>query len=446
MAITSVATDTASIAVRIQNDIYLQSIIPLAYATPQVLLMDSEPLRKRGKTMQHQFLVEQTEYADASSYEVTTIAENDTIGVEEIKYGKKTFSVSKRVKSHVITDLAKYHDLGDIADDSGAALRSSAARTINSLVYEALLAGTGGLMWLREDGDTTAQKTGLLVDVSGSNSTTVIICDQLDEADDFWNGAQVIWESGKNISQTFLVSDFVNSTNALTVGTMPYAPATNDKFRICNPGYTDESAVSALSSNDTPTLRAIVKSAARCRVYGASSPMAAGGGGFSYDRAGIRRVVSPSISNGVIFLHEFLLQEIIDTIGSTDLEANQALWRSDEGFSRIVGGGLKRMYGLLWVPVNHHKRRAVTDGTLSNSAGDLWPVLIMFKGCGLSTRLRDAPGNNLGLVFNTKIPAKNDIANKYDSIKMVNESYMHNAFGGKNSLHGAIHWCGTAMQ
>ena len=76
MAITTVATDTASISVRIQNDIYLQSIIPLAYATPMVLMMDAEPLRKRGKTMQHQFLVEQGEYADAASYEVTTIAEN----------------------------------------------------------------------------------------------------------------------------------------------------------------------------------------------------------------------------------------------------------------------------------------------------------------------------------------------------------------------------------
>ena len=455
MAIINVATDSVSIAARVQNDIFLQSIIPLAYATPQVMLMDAEPLRKRGSTLQHQFLVEQDEFASAATaaLQVTTIAENDTLGVEEIKYGKKTFLVSKKVKSHVITDLAKYHDLGDIADDSGAALRSAAARTINSLVYDALIGsttataahGTGGLMWLREDGDTTTQKSNLLVDASGSNSTTVIICDQLTEADDFWNGAQIIWESGKNISQTFGVTDFVAGTDALTVDTMPFAPATGDKFRICNPGFTDESAASVITSADTPTIRNIVKNAARARIYGAASPMAAQGGGFTYDRAGIRRVVSPSIANGVIFLHEFLMQEMLDSISSTDVQANQALWQSDEGFSRIVGGGLKRMYGHLWVPINHHKRRAVADGLLSNSSGDLWPILIMYKGCALATRLRDAPGDNLGLVFNTKIPAKNDIANKYDSIKMINESYMHNAFGGKNSLHGVVHWCGTAM-
>ena len=441
MAITSVATDTASISVRIQNDIYLQSIIPLAYATPMVLMMDAEPLRKRGKTLQHQFLVEQGEYADASSYEVTTIAENDTIGVEEIVYGQKTFTVSKKVKSHIITDLAKYHDLGDISDDSGAALRGSGARTINSLVCDALLAATGGLMWAREDDDAVTQLTNLTV---ASGSTTTIVCSALTGANDFWNGAQVIGLSGKNVSQTFLVTDWVLGTTTLTLNAAPFAWAANDKFRICQPGFTSESAADPIGAADTPTLRSILSHAARNRVYGASSPMAAEGGGFSYDRAGIRRVVSPSIASGLVFLHEFLMEEVLDTLMSTDLQANQSLWQTDEGFSRIVGGGLKRMGNMLWVPINHHKRRAVADGALSITAGDLWPVFIMFKGCGLATRLRDAPGDNLGLVFNTKIPDKNDIANKYDSIKMVNESYMHNAFGGKNSLHGTVHWCSTA--
>jgi hypothetical protein len=443
MAIGDVVTDATSIAVRVQNDIYLQSIIPLAYCTPTVMMMDNEPLRKRGKTLQHQYLVEQDEFADASSYELTTIATNDTVGVEEITYGKKTFDISKKVKSHIITDLAKYHDLGDISDDSGAALRNSAARTINSLVYDALLASAGGLMWLRQDGDTNSQKAGLLVDSSAA--VTTIVCDELTEADDYWNGAQVTFESGKNVGQTFTVSDWVQSTNTLTVSTMPYVATANDKFRICQPGYTDESSASAISTNDTPTIRAIVKNAARCRIYGAASPMAAGAGGFTYDRAGIRRVISPSIANGVIFLHEFLMQEMMENVSSTDVQANQALWQSDEGFSRIVGGGLRRLYGMLWVPINHHKRRAVADGTLANGSGDLWPVLIMYKGCALSTRLRDAPGDNLGLVFNTKIPGRNDIANKYDSIKMQNEAYMHNAFGGKNSLHGCVHWCSTSM-
>lgn len=443
MAIVSVATDAASIAVRVQNDIFLQSIIPLAYATPQVLLCDTEPLRKPGKTLQHQFLVEQSEYADASSFEVTTIAENDTVGVEEIKYGQKTYEISKRVKSHVITDLAKYHDLGDIADDSGAALRSSAARTINSLVYDALLSGRGGLSWYRQDGDTTAQKSGLLVD---SATATTIVCDQLTEANDFWNGAQITFVSGKMISQTFPVTDWVQGTNTLTVTGLQFTPAANDEFRICQPGFTDESAASPLTTTDKPTLLAIVDTAMRCRVFGASSPMAAQAGGFDYDRAGIRRTISPSLAAGVVFLHEFLMQEILDDLTSTDVQANQALWQSDEGIARIVGGGLRRMYNILWVPINHHKRRAVSNGALANNSGDLWPVMIMYKGCALATRLRDAPGDTHGLVYNTKIPGKMDIANKYDSIKMVNESYMHNAFGGKNSLHGAIHWASTQRQ
>lgn len=440
MAIAGVATDSDSISLRVQNDIYLQSIIPLAYSTPQVMLLDNEPLRKRGKTMQRQFLTEQAEYATAS--EVTTIAENDTDGVEEITYAERTYTVSKKVKSHIITDLAKYHDLGDLTDDSGAALRSAAARTINSLVYDALLAAAGGLMWFREDSQVTEQKAGLTVD---SATTTTIVDAVLTEADTFWVGAQVAFTSGKLAGQTFDVTTFTASSDTLTVTTMPVAPEAGDEYRLCTPGETGNSTADPLDTTDTPTYRKILNTAARCRVYGAASPMAAQGGGFTYDRAGIRRVVSPSIANGVIFLHEFLMEEIMTSLADDAVAANQVLWQSDEGFSRIVGGGLKRLGGMLWIPINHHKRRSVANGTLSNSAGDLWPVLVMFKGCGLSTRLRDAPGDRLGLVYNTKIPARNDIANKYDSIKMINESYMHNAFGGKNSLHGAVHWASTAL-
>src|SRR3972149_2538821 len=125
---------------------------------------------------------------------------------------------------------------------------------------------------------------------------------------------------------------------------MPFAPASGDKFNLCQTGQTDDSTANVVVA--TPTIRSILKTATRCRNYGASSPMAAQGGGVGVGRAGIRRVVSPSTASGVIFLHEFLMEEVMATVMDSD---KQELWQSDEGFSRIVGGGLRRLGNMLWV-------------------------------------------------------------------------------------------------
>jgi hypothetical protein len=439
MAWATAATDQSSVAVWTQDYIHRDMLIPLAYNVPQITMCDAVPLPEKGMVLQKNILVEQTEMTALS--EVTTIAENDDEGAQEITFGKRSYTMDKYGKAHPITDLAEYNTLGDLADASSRALTSVAARTLNSLFYDAI-AAQKGLMWFRQDANTAAQKQGLLVDAGGS--TTTIVCDELTEADDFWNNAQVMFTSGKLTGQGFAVSDFVASTDTLTVATMPIAPATGDTFNICTLGD-DVSAVDKLVTTDVPTLEEILMTATRARVYGAASASQAGGLRVEYDAAGVRREISPSIASGVVFLHDFLLAELIKSMSDTAQAASQVLWQSDEGFTRLVGGGLRRMGNMLFVPVNHHKRASTTTGSLSNTAGNAWPILIMFKGCALVTTLKQNRGNRQGLVVRSKIPAANDMAILYDSIKMRNEAYVINAYGAQNGLHGAVHWASTAL-
>lgn len=438
MAWATTGTDQTSVAVWTQDYIWRDMLIPLAYNVPQITMCESVPLPDKGMVLQKNILVEQSEMDTLS--EVTTIAENDDEGAQEITFGKRTYTMDKLGKAHNITDLAEYNTLGDLADASSRALTSVSARTLNSLFYDNL-AAQKGLMWFRQDGNTAAQKQGLLVD---SATTTTIVCDELTEADDFWNNAQVIFTSGKLTGQGFAVSDFVAATDTLTVATMPVAPAASDTFNICTLGD-DVGTADKLAVTDVPTLSALLMTATRCRVYGAATASQSGGLRVEYDAAGVRREVSPSVAGGVVFLHDFLLQELLNGMSDTAVAASQVLWQSDEGFSRIVGGGLRRLGNMLFVPVNHHKRASVTTGALSNTAGVAWPAMIMFKGCALVTTLKQNRGNRQGLVVRSKIPAANDMAILYDSIKMRNEAYVINAYGAANGLHGAVHWASTAL-
>jgi hypothetical protein len=438
MAWTSTGTDASSVANYTETYIWRESLIPLAYRVPQVMLLDPEPLPTPGVTLRKNIVVEQTEMATLS--EVTTIAENDDEGAQEITFGKREYSITKLGKAHNITDLSMYSTLGDLAQDSSNLLKSVGARTLSSRFYDNL-AAQKGLRWWRQDRNSTAQKQGLLVD---SATTTTIVCDELTEANDFWNNAQVIFTKGKLTGQGFAVSDFDAATDTLTVATMPETPAANDTFDICTLGD-DVSTVDKVASTDTVTLKDILLLATYCRTYGAASEMRGGGLQVQYDPAGIRREISPSVANGVVFCHDFLMQDLFDSMSDTALAASQALWQSDEGFSTIVGGGLRRLGGLLFVPINYHKRANTSTGALANAAGDAWPVVVMFKGCGLVTSLKDNKGDRHGLVVNSKIPQKNDIANLYDSIKMRNEMYLYNAYGAKNGLHGGVLWCGTQL-
>jgi hypothetical protein len=402
-------------------------------------MMDAHPLPQPGQTLRINASVEQDEMASLS--ELTTMVDNPDEGLEEIRFGKREYSIAKYGKSHVITDLSMYNTLGDLAADSSNLLKSVGARTLSSLFYDKC-AGQTGFRWLRQDGNTTAQKQGLVCDANCT--TTTIICDDLGEANDFWNEAQVVFTSGELTGMSFEVSDWVLGTTTLTVGTMPHAPAEDDTFDICSVGD-DVSTVDKVAVTDTHTLPKILLAATFCRAYGAASEMRGGGLQVSYDAAGIRREVSPSVANGVVFLHDFLMQEVLDSLSDTAQATSQALWQSDEGYSTIVGGGLRRLGGLLFVPINYHKRVHVSTGALANAAGVGWPAMIMFKGAGLVTTLRDNKGNRHGLVVRSKIPAPNDLSNNYDSVKMRNEIYLYNAYGPKNALHAAVLWGGTQL-
>lgn len=432
-------TDSASVANWTQTYIWRQALIPLAYRVPQVTMLETRALPAPGVSLQINVAVEQSEMASLS--EVTTIAENEAEGLAEILYGKRTYTIAKKGKAHVITDLSGYSSLGDLALDSSNLLKSVGARTLSSLFYDAM-AKAAGLRWLRQDGNTAAQKQQLTVDVN--STATSLLCDELTEADDFWNNGQVLFTSGKLTGQAFEVTDFANTLGNLTVATMPVVPDAGDKFDICTLGD-DVSTVDKVSNTDILSLPKILLAATYCRAYGAASETQGGGLQLQYDAAGIRREVSPSVANGVVFLHDFLLQGMLDGMSDVAQAASQVLWQSDEGYATLVGGGLRRMGGLLFVPVNYHKRASVTDGTLSNTTGVAWPTVIMFKDCGLVTTLKDNKGDNHGLVVRSKVPAPNDIANNFDSIKMRNEMYMYNAFGVKNSLHGAVLWSGTQL-
>jgi len=199
MAWTTEITDRDSVANWTQAYIWRETLIPLAYRVPQITLMDSHKLPAPGHELQVNNAVEQSEMVSLASYEVTTIATNDTLGVEEIEFGKRTYDIVKRGKSHNITDLSMYDTLGDLAADSSNLLKSVGARTLASLFYDACAANAGGFQWFRQDRDSTTQKIGLTVD---SATTTTVVCDELTEADDFWNTAQVQFTSGKLTGQS----------------------------------------------------------------------------------------------------------------------------------------------------------------------------------------------------------------------------------------------------
>ena len=76
---------------------------------------------------------------------------------------------------------------------------------------------------LRVDADATNyEKLGFTASSDGAAGGTTIVDTALTEADDFWNGAYVTIKSGNNTDVTRQVTDFVASTDTLTVNAFPY--------------------------------------------------------------------------------------------------------------------------------------------------------------------------------------------------------------------------------
>jgi YD repeat-containing protein len=70
-----------------------------------------------------------------------------------------------------------------------------------------------------------------------SGSTTTAACSALSEADDYWNGAVVRWDSGSNAGLYSCVKDFTASSDTLEFGTpLPYSVANGDTFTLIHGG------------------------------------------------------------------------------------------------------------------------------------------------------------------------------------------------------------------
>lgn len=110
-----------------------------------------------------------------------------------------------------------------------------------------------GSLHVRADWDTNYMKR---VACTSTGTTTTAISTSLTEADDYWNGAYVTWLSGVNKGKTWQVTDFVASTDTLTLDSDSQAVATadTDKFSICSPA--------GLTDGDKMNVEAVTKSVA----------------------------------------------------------------------------------------------------------------------------------------------------------------------------------------
>lgn len=101
------------------------------------------------------------------------------------------------------------------------------ARTLDYRIISKM--ATQGLRW-RVDNDATYQVTGTV----DSASTTTVVDDALTQSDDHWNGGKltILNPSGPGYDETAAVTDFVASSDTLTVATFTNAPTSASKYSL----------------------------------------------------------------------------------------------------------------------------------------------------------------------------------------------------------------------
>lgn len=109
-----------------------------------------------------------------------------------------------------LSHMSNITTIGRTLDEKTDLLAQQAAESID---FQVMAIMTNGMNHRRADADTSYQVEG----TADSGSTTTLVDATLTEADDYWNGGYLIITAGTNYGSVRQVSDFVASTDTVTV-------------------------------------------------------------------------------------------------------------------------------------------------------------------------------------------------------------------------------------
>lgn len=157
------------------------------------------------------------------------------IAPQDIFLDKVTLGIEHYGAYTKVTEDALLFVLGDEMEHAKEALMVQAMESVD---FRAMRQWGPLGAHIRQDADATYYKSG---SVTGATTTTSFIDAARTEAANFWNGGYVTWYSGVNVDQTFQITDFNATTDAVVIGAglnawlpaaMPKAPATGDTYSI----------------------------------------------------------------------------------------------------------------------------------------------------------------------------------------------------------------------
>jgi len=428
-----------------QEYIARKAIMPVAYNVPQNEMMTVERLPQKGIILRVPRVRELALATDVWATEIHLAS--STTGAQAMNFDYDEYTMEKLGTYVRVGDKASFSSLLEMVDNVGRVLSNSMARTMNNSVYDAL-AHQRGFQWMRVDGDNTAANGEVQGRIAAGVPTETTTPSNSAEVDSFWGLAatfygQITFTSGANAGLSRRITDFANATGLVTHDAFPQAAVSGDTFDLCNLG--DDGVIVGpgnLAASDTMTLKQLYRALERCRRRGAGSIRFAGP---TLTMTGIRRDNSADVANGVAFMPTSVAHDVKATLYDAGVANNNDYFQTSEGFRRAVGGQISRIGGCLVVETNHFKRASIA-GVLASGTGVGFPVMVMFQDGGGATVLRDQPSRRQGLVSVMKKPSNNDMAILYGSVKAQGEMWVINKYFCRNSLWGAIMWCGTTTE
>jgi len=149
-------------------------------------------------------------------------------------------------------------NLGNVSEVAGAVGEFAGGTDLaGSLYVTAWLDKDDGGSWNSDDvGLGNAADTeytyvaGATGNTADSGSTITLVDAALTEIDDYWNGFKITFTSGTNNGLVGVVTDFVATTDTLTVTTFPGAIGAGDTYNLSGPLYYTMSSYHNLGAYD----------------------------------------------------------------------------------------------------------------------------------------------------------------------------------------------------
>lgn len=144
----------------------------------------------------------------------------------------KTQEISATVQQYgdvvEISEIASVTNIDVGVKEKVDIVATACGETMNALINAEI---GKGFIRRRADADTTYQVEHT---ATSEGTTTTLICTSLTQADDFWNGGFITFTNPQdpNYGITVKVTDFVASSDTLTIETLPYKTTTDSQFRL----------------------------------------------------------------------------------------------------------------------------------------------------------------------------------------------------------------------